>query len=60
MKFHSVMFQAGKTYAISMKSSDFDSYLVLESPKGEVVAEDDDATFRTPSFTVENVASRDD
>jgi hypothetical protein len=33
----------GRTYQIDMKSKDLDSYLRLENPKGEQVAEDDDS-----------------
>jgi hypothetical protein len=43
MKVHNVMLQAGKTYAIALNSSAFDSYLVLTSAQGQVVAEDDDS-----------------
>jgi S1-C subfamily serine protease len=42
MKIHNVTLQAGKTYAIALNSTAFDSYLVLTSPQGQVVAEDDD------------------
>ena len=42
MKVHNVKLEAGKLYAISLNSNAFDSYLVLTSPQGQVVAEDDD------------------
>lgn len=35
--------EAGKTYQIDMKSGAFDSYLYLESPEGDVLAQDDDS-----------------
>lgn len=43
MKAFPVQLQAGKTYVITMDSQDFDTYLRLESPTGENLAEDDDS-----------------
>jgi hypothetical protein len=41
-KKYKVKFTKGKTYQIDMMSKDLDSYLRLEGPGGEQVAEDDD------------------
>ena len=35
--------EAGKTYVITMRSDDFDSYLFLEDGAGKVLAQDDDS-----------------
>ena len=35
--------EAGKTYQIDMKSTNFDSYLFFESPDGKLLAQDDDS-----------------
>jgi predicted Zn finger-like uncharacterized protein len=43
MKAFPVKLEAGKTYAISMNSTAFDTFLRLENPKGMQVAEDDDS-----------------
>jgi hypothetical protein len=40
---YTVKMQEGKTYVITMRSDDFDSYLFLEDGKGKVLAEDDDS-----------------
>ncbi len=41
-KAYSLKMEAGKTYTITMRSDDFDSYLYLEDDAGKVLAEDDD------------------
>jgi len=42
MKVHSVNMQAGREYVIALSSEMFDSYLILESPTGQRLAQDDD------------------
>ncbi|HYT89484.1 MAG TPA: redoxin domain-containing protein [Gemmataceae bacterium] len=42
-KIHLVKLKGGKAYTIDMKSTQFDSYLRLEDPKGNELAEDDDS-----------------
>jgi predicted Zn finger-like uncharacterized protein len=42
MKAHPLQMQAGKTYVIAMNSNAVDSYLRLENPQGQTIAEDDD------------------
>jgi thiol-disulfide isomerase/thioredoxin len=42
-KTYSVKLMEGKTYQIDMKSKDVDSFLRLEDPAGQQVAEDDDS-----------------
>jgi hypothetical protein len=42
-KLFSVEFEAGRTYQIDQASGRFDSYLYLEDPDGNIVAEDDDS-----------------
>lgn len=42
-KVHTFMMTAGRTYVISMKSGQFDTYLRLEDPAGKQLAENDDA-----------------
>lgn len=39
---HSVRLKAGKTYAVSLESTAFDSFLRIEDSKGNNLAEDDD------------------
>src|SRR5260370_42569200 len=41
-KIYPVKLLAGNNYQIDMKSTDFDSYLRLEDPDGNQIAEDDD------------------
>ena len=41
-KLFTVQLEEGKTYQIDMKSTEFDSYLFLESPDGVLLAQDDD------------------
>jgi S1-C subfamily serine protease len=43
MKAYPTQMQAGRTYIISMNSTAFDTYLRLENPSGQPVAQDDDA-----------------
>lgn len=43
MKVHQVPLQTGKTYVITLKSDDFDTYLRVESPKNVRLVEDDDS-----------------
>jgi serine protease Do len=40
---HSVKPKAGATYTITLRSQQFDAYLVLVDPFGNIVAEDDDS-----------------
>jgi hypothetical protein len=40
---YEVELQAGKTYQIDMKSTNFDSYLFFESPTKQLLAQDDDS-----------------
>jgi hypothetical protein len=42
-KIHLVRMKGGKVYTIDMVSTQFDSYLRLEDPKGKELAEDDDS-----------------
>jgi Bacterial pre-peptidase C-terminal domain len=42
-KTYKVKLKKGRTYVIDMASTDFDSYLRLESPQGTQLAEDDDS-----------------
>lgn len=42
MKTHQIRMEAGKAYVISLNSDAFDAYLRVESPAGQVLAEDDD------------------
>ncbi len=42
-KTYAVKLHKGKTYVIDMVSTDFDTYLRLETAKGETLAEDDDS-----------------
>src|SRR5262249_14356825 len=42
MKVHPINLVAGKDYVISLNSNAFDSYLILESTTGQMLAEDDD------------------
>jgi hypothetical protein len=41
---HSVKLTAGTTYTIDLRSTDFDSYLVLIGNTGTILAEDDDSS----------------
>jgi hypothetical protein len=41
-KVYTVDLEAGKTYQIDMKSTNFDSYLFFESPDRRLLAQDDD------------------
>jgi hypothetical protein len=54
-KFHKsfeVDFSAGKAYEIDMSSPELDSYLYLEDPKGQVVAQDDGGETRNARIRI--------
>jgi hypothetical protein len=43
MQTHPIPMEAGRSYVISLNSTAFDPYLILKSPTGQVIAEDDDS-----------------
>ena len=42
-KAYSIKLDKGQTYRIELKSGDFDAFLVLEDPNGNIIAQDDDS-----------------